>query len=181
MKMKKHTGKKNIVLIGMPGSGKSTIGVILAKMLAMDFVDTDILIQNRENMTLQEIIDSSSHMVLRKIEEEVLLSVDLNNHIIATGGSAAYSAPAMNHLKKNGLVVFLHADLITLTQRIKNYENRGLAKRKDQTFDDLFNERYSLYTSFADFVIESSGNTQDDVCEAIINDLNNIGFGTFGR
>lgn len=164
--------KENIVLIGMPGSGKSTVGIILAKMLAMDFVDTDILIQNRENRTLQEIVNQEGHMVLRKIEEEVLLNVNLTNHIIATGGSAAYSDPAMVHLKKNGTIVFLHADLDTLKTRITNYENRGLAKREDQSFQDLFDERYSLYTHYADITIESSGTTQEQVCSMINEQLN---------
>lgn len=155
----------------MPGSGKSTVGIILAKIMAMDFVDTDILIQHRENKTLQEIVNAHGHMVLREIEEDVLLNVNLQNHIIATGGSAAYSKPAMLHLKENGIIVFLHANLDTLKSRITNYENRGLAKREDQSFQDLFDERYSLYTRYADMVIDSNGTTQEEVCSDIMNQL----------
>lgn len=168
--------KSNIVLIGMPGSGKSTVGIILAKYLAMDFVDTDILIQNRENCTLQDIVNSRGHMALRQIEEDVLLDVHLKKHIIATGGSAAYSEPAMKHLQKDGLIIFLHADLPTLRSRIKNYDNRGLAKRSDQTFEELFEERYILYSKYSDIVIRSSGTTQEEVCETITRQITQHGF-----
>lgn len=160
--------KTNIILIGMPGSGKSTVGVILAKMTAKDFLDTDLLIQNSEEKSLQEIINSEGHMKLRQIEERILLSVRVKNHIISTGGSAAYSEKAMKHLKSNGIVIFLHADLQTLRTRINNFETRGLAKRTDQSFEDLFNERSSLYIKYADFTIESSGFTQEEVCHNII-------------
>ena len=91
----------NIVLIGMPGSGKSTVGIILAKMLGKDFVDTDLLIQLAEHRTLQDIVDSDGHMELRRIEEEVLVGIDLTDHVIATGGSAAYSHRASTHLPQD--------------------------------------------------------------------------------
>lgn len=159
--------KSNIILIGMPGSGKSTVGVILAKMLAKRYLDTDILLQNIEKKSLQDIVDKEGHMVLREIEERVLLNIHCHNHIVATGGSAAYSEPAMLHLKQNGIMVFLHADLPALEQRIHNYQTRGLAKRPDQSFQDLFEERLVLYEKYADITIKSSLLTQDQVCEAI--------------
>ena len=168
--------KSNIILIGMPGSGKSTVGVILAKMLGLEYLDTDILIQKWENRTLQEIVDRDGHMVLRDIEERVLLSVDCEQHVIATGGSAAYSESAMVHLKKNGITVFLHADLDALKRRIHNYETRGLAKHPNQSFADLFNERLALYRKYCDFTIESSQLTQDQVCDAIISTLTQLGW-----
>lgn len=168
--------KSNIVLIGMPGSGKSTIGVILAKNLGMKFTDTDILIQSTENRTLQDIVNTEGHMVLREIEQRVLLSVDCTNNIIATGGSAAYSAPAMMHLKENGIIVFLHADLTALRNRIRNYETRGLAKRPDQTFQDLFDERLELYNQYAEITIESSNINQERVVELISERLKDLGF-----
>lgn len=158
----------NIILIGMPGSGKSTVGVILAKFLRKRFLDTDLLIQYISRRSLQDIIDADGHMALREIEENVLSSVRCQNHVIATGGSAAYSDKAMRHLKQNGITIFLNADLPTLKARIHNYETRGLAKRPDQSFADLFNERLALYRLYADIVIESSAFTQDQVCDKII-------------
>jgi len=163
--------KTNIVLIGMPGSGKSTVGVILAKMLAKSFLDTDILIQKCENRTLQDIIDQEGHMALRAIEEQVLLGITCNHHVIATGGSAAYSEPAMNHLKQQGIMVFLHADLPSLRKRISNYETRGLAKRPDQSFLDLFNERLTLYKKYCDITVPSSEQNQEQVSELVISRL----------
>ena len=163
--------KTNIVLIGMPGSGKSTVGVILAKMLAKSFLDTDILIQNSENRTLQDIVDQEGHMALRAIEEQVLLGIRCNHHVIATGGSAAYSEAAMHHLKREGVLVFLHADLPSLRKRISNYETRGLAKRPDQSFLDLFNERLALYEKYSDITIFSSELTQEQVSTMVINKL----------
>jgi shikimate kinase len=167
--MKDH--KTNIVLIGMPGSGKSTVGVILAKMLAKSFLDTDILIQNEEMCTLQEIVDNRGHMALREVEERVLLSVACKDTIIATGGSAAYSERAMRHLQRDGTVVFLHAELAALERRVRNYHTRGLAKRPEQSFEDLFTERLQLYCRYAEIVIESSLLTQEEVCEWIIKEL----------
>lgn len=163
--------KSNIVLIGMPGSGKSTVGIILAKLIAKRFIDTDILIQNMAGMSLQSIIDNEGHMALREIEEKALLSVRCKNHVIATGGSAAYSEPAMLHLKKSGHVVFLQTTLNELKHRIHNYETRGLAKRPDQSFQDLFDERESLYTRYADITVEGSNLTQDQVCDVIVANL----------
>lgn len=163
--------KTNIILIGMPGSGKSTVGVILAKLLSKRFLDTDILIQNRAKQSLQDIIDTKGHMALRQIEEEVLLSLRCKNHVIATGGSAAYSESAMNHLKKIGITVYLQATLPVLRNRIHNYETRGLAKRPDQSFQDLFNERSILYNKHAMLRLDCSNITQDQVAQDIAQQL----------
>jgi shikimate kinase len=163
--------KSNIVLIGMPGSGKSTVGIILAKMTSLNFIDTDILIQLQEGRSLQDIVNNNGYMLLRKVEEEVLLSVHCQNHVIATGGSAPYSQQAMTHLQKDGIVVFLNAGLDTLKSRIHNYDTRGLAKKPEQSLADLFNERMTLYLQYADLIIESDGRTQEDVSEEIIEHL----------
>lgn len=163
--VQKHS---NIVLIGMPGSGKSTIGVILAKRASMDYIDTDILIQCSEGKSLQVIVDTEGHMVLRRIEEKVLLELECRNHVIATGGSAVYSRIAMEHLKVNGVVVFLEVDLATLKERIHDYETRGLAKRPDQTIEELFDERSNLYSHYADVTIHCAGLTLDEICSSII-------------
>ncbi len=169
--MKKTSNPSNIVLIGMPGSGKSTVGVILAKLMSLDFIDTDVLIQVSQGESLQDIIDTKGHMALRAIEEQELLAINYHNHIIATGGSAAYSHNAMMHLKSDGIIVFLDVDLPTLMSRINNFNTRGLAKRPDQSFADLFEERFALYTKYADVRIKCSDLTQEEVCAKIINEL----------
>ncbi len=166
-----YNHKTNVVLIGMPGSGKSTVGVILAKLITKRYMDTDILIQNHTGKSLQEIVNDEGHMKLRQIEEKTLLSVDCENHIIATGGSAAYSHPAMEHLRANGVIVFLKADLDALRARIHNYETRGLAKRPDQSFQDLFAERDVLYKKYAEIIVDCSRLTQDQVAEEIAEQL----------
>jgi shikimate kinase len=161
----------NIILIGMPGSGKSTVGVILAKRLSLGFVDTDLLIQTAQGRSLQKIVDTDGYLELRCIEEQILLQLECSNQIIATGGSAPYSNPAMTHLKRNGIVVFLHADLETLNNRVHDFSERGLAKGPDQTLDDLFMERFSLYTACADITIDSCRLTHEEVCARIIEQI----------
>jgi shikimate kinase len=158
----------NIVLIGMPGSGKSTVGIILAKLTSRDFVDTDVLIQTSQGRTLQDIVDTKGYMALREIEERILLKLDCFNHVIATGGSAVYSHAAMTHLKSNGVIVFLNVELPVLESRIHNFATRGLAKRPDQDIKDLLEERFVLYTKYADVTIECKDLIQEEVCEKII-------------
>jgi Shikimate kinase len=152
----------------MPGAGKSTVGVILAKHTSREFVDTDVLIQTSQGRKLQDIVDTDGYVVLRKIEEDVLLGLSVQNCIIATGGSAVYSDRAMAHLKSNGLVVFLDVDLPTLESRVHDFSTRGLAKRPDQNLVDLFHERFILYTKYSDITIKSVGLTHEEVCERII-------------
>lgn len=161
----------NIILIGMPGSGKSTVGVILAKLTSRDFVDTDVLIQVSAGRPLQEIVDSEGHMALRRIEEEVLLGLACRRYVVATGGSAAYSHRAMEHLKSDGIVVFLDADIATLESRVRDFAQRGLAKRPDQSFADLFAERFPLYAKYADITVDCQGLTHEEVCARIISEL----------
>lgn len=160
--------KTNIVLIGMPGAGKSTVGVLLAKQMSKDFVDTDVLIQVEEGRLLQDIVDNDGYMLLRAIEERVLLGLACKNCVISTGGSAVYSDTAMLHLKANGITVFLDVDIATLNSRVHDYETRGLAKRHDQTFAELFDERLALYRKYADLTINCIGRTQDEVCSDIL-------------
>jgi len=160
--------KSNLILIGMPGSGKSTVGVLLAKRTSRGFIDTDVLIQTSQHRTLQEIVDTDGYMTLRSIEEEILLNLDCLDHVIATGGSAVYSHKAMEHLKSDGLVVFLDADMATLESRIDSFESRGLAKRPDQTLIDLFQERYPLYVKYADIIVPCARLNHEELCKQII-------------
>jgi len=161
----------NLVLIGMPGSGKSTVGVILAKMTSRGFLDTDVLIQTSQQRTLQDIVDSDGHAMLREIEENVLLGLLIQNHVIATGGSAVYSDKAMSHLKSHGILIFLDVDLAALKSRICDFSTRGIAKRPGQSFAELFNERLVLYVKHADITIKCKGITQEQVCKKIIEEV----------
>ena len=166
-----RTSPSNLVLIGMPGAGKSTVGIILAKQAKRAFIDTDVLIQTSQGRTLQEIIDTDGYLALRRIEEEILLGLDLRNHVIATGGSAVYSDAAMTRLKSNGIVIFLDVDLPTIESRIKDFGTRGLAKRPDQDLADLFRERCALYRKYADITIRCKEMTQEEVGAAIVRAL----------
>ncbi|HVN24752.1 MAG TPA: shikimate kinase [Syntrophorhabdales bacterium] len=163
--------KSNIVLIGMPGSGKSTVGVLLAKRTSHGFIDTDVLVQTARGRSLQGIVDTDGYMALRRIEQEILLSLDCRNHVIATGGSAVYSPAAMEHLKLEGLVFFLETDLTTLVSRVRDFETRGLAKRQDQTLADLYTERSPLYEKYADVIVSCANLTHEEVCARIMEEL----------
>lgn len=140
----------NIILIGMPGSGKSTVGVQLAKTLGLDFIDTDILIQTQEGRQLQDIQDNDGHVALRSIEEQVILGLQADNVLISTGGSAVYSDKAMQHLKKMGTVIFLDVSVQELEKRISGQGPRGIACSEGQTFNDIYEERMPLYRRYAD-------------------------------
>jgi len=160
--------RKNIVLIGMPGSGKSTVGVLLAKKTSRDFIDTDVLIQSSQQRTLQDIIDRYGYRVLREVEETVLLDLSLTNDVIATGGSAVYSDRAMRHLSDNGIIIFLDITMASLRSRVHDFDTRGIAKRPDQSLADLFEERFALYTRYADITIATDNLSHEQVCGEII-------------
>lgn len=161
----------SIALIGMPGAGKSTVGVMLAKLTFRSFVDTDVLIQSSQGRPLQEIVDREGHLALRAIEEQVILQFNCRNCVIATGGSAVYSPAAMAHLKRHGILVFLHTDLPVLEARVHDLDTRGLAKRPDQSFRELFEERVPLYMKYADITIECGRLTHEVICARIIGEL----------
>ena len=153
----------NLTLIGMPGAGKSTIGIILAKNLSLGFIDTDVLIQINQGKSLQQILDESGHLALRAIEEEEICRLNVNRHVIATGGSAAYSERAMAHLGSMSTIIFLEVSFEEITRRIRNFETRGIAKGPHQTFQDLFVERQILYRRYAQLTIPCDGIDQEEV------------------
>ncbi len=159
--------KTNLTLIGMPGAGKSTVGIILAKNMGLSFIDTDILIQINNQKTLQEILDAKGHMNLRAVEEREILKINIASHVISTGGSVVYSKAAMDHLRDISTVIHLDAGFATLEERINNFETRGIAKDRDQTFFDLYTERQILYRKYADLTVDTDGFAQDEVARQI--------------
>lgn len=159
---------ENIILVGMPSSGKSTVGVVLAKTMNKGFVDTDILIQHREGCTLQDIINEKGNDYFHQVEEQVLLDFHGKNYVVATGGSAIYFDCAMEHFKENGKIVYLKVSLDTVLTRLNNIKTRGVTLAKGQTLEDLYNLRIPLYEKHADIVIDADGMTVEEVVESIM-------------
>lgn len=165
--------KSNVVLIGMPGCGKSTCGVIVAKMLLKNFFDTDLLIQNIERISLQDIIDTKGIEYFEKAEEEAILNLDIKGTVIATGGSVVYSDKAMEHLKSLGTVIFLNLRFENMEKRIRNFKTRGVVMRKGNTLLDMYNERLPLYKKWADITINCDRETAEDTAQAIYDAVKN--------
>lgn len=160
-----------ISLIGMPGAGKSTVGVILAKLTGLRFVDTDLDIQVREHATLQEIIEQHGYLHLRAVEEEVLLSIDLDQAIISTGGSVVYSEACMRRLQEAGPVVYLSADLATLERRVAVAPLRGIASDTGQSFAEVYAERTPLYRRYAGITVDATAGCAEVVAGDILGQL----------
>lgn len=156
----------NIILIGMPGCGKSTVGVLLAKALQYGFIDCDLLIQQRCKTSLQNIIDTKGLSQFLKEEEATLLTIEDDCSIVATGGSAVYSHKAMEHLKKNGIVVYLSLPFSDIESRLTNIKTRGVAMDKSTTLSQLYNERCPLYQKYADVTIDAHGLDIEQTVEA---------------
>ncbi|MDA3897583.1 MAG: shikimate kinase [Desulfobacteraceae bacterium] len=159
--------KDNITLIGMPGAGKSTIGIILAKYLSYGFLDTDVLIQINHQKSLQQIMDESNYLNLRTVEENEIRKINIEKHVIATGGSAVYSEKAMEHLQSISTVIFLKVAYSALKKRIHNFKTRGIAKSDTQSFRQLFDERQILYNKYSDVIIECDAMDQEEIAEII--------------
>lgn len=149
--------KKNIVLIGMPSCGKSTIGVVLAKAIGYQFVDSDLVIQERTGKLLSEIIEEEGIDTFNQIENDVNASLEYNKAIIATGGSVIYGERAMEHLRSIGIVVYIELPLESLKERIGDLNARGVSIKDGQTFEELFEERRPLYEKYADVTIHAEG------------------------
>jgi shikimate kinase len=166
--------KKNVVLIGMPGVGKSTIGVLLAKQLGYSFLDTDILIQAAEGKTLQQLIQKRGISGFCDLEEEYILSVSVNSHVIATGGSVVYGKAAMGHLKADSVVIHLNLSMDRLQKRLGDLDARGVAISPDRGLSDLYAERQPLYLKYADRTVETDLLTPDTLVTRIIDLLTDI-------
>ena len=160
--------KENIILIGMPGSGKSTCGVLAAKALLKNFFDTDLLFQGLEEKRLQDIIDDDGIEYFLSAEERAILSLDINATVVATGGSVVYSDKSMEHLKKSGKVIYLHLSYDTMVDRIKNITTRGVVVKEGDSLEDMYNERLPMYQKWADIVINCDNNTVEQTVEKIV-------------
>lgn len=155
----------------MPGAGKSTIGVVLAKLSGLRFVDTDLEIQHRAGMTLQQIIDSEGYRALRRLEQDAVLQLDLSAAVIATGGSVVYSEPAMEKLKSAGATVFLEVAIERLIQRVSAAPARGIAGPAEQSFDAIYEERVPLYRHYADITVDANTAAPEQIALAILSEL----------
>ena len=162
---------KNVTLIGMPGCGKSTIGVVLAKVLGYQFVDSDLLIQKQEGKLLHEIISQQGQEAFTKIEEQVNASIQGDKQVIATGGSVVYGAKAMEHLQQISTVVYIRLPLVELKHRLGNIRRRGVVLKEGQTLDDLYDERCPLYEKYADITIDALGMDVEQLMDAIVERL----------
>lgn len=171
MRGNSHTGVDgNLILIGMPGAGKSTVGVLLAKRLGYDFIDSDVLIQLQEGDVLQEILQRNGYLGLRATEQDVLLSLQLTRTVLATGGSAVYSEPGMTQLASNGTIIYLQVPLATIDARVTDFATRGIARHPDQDLAAVFAERTPLYEQYAEITVNATGSA-DEVAAAIAGEV----------
>ena len=165
--------KNNIVLIGMPGVGKSTVGVILAKVLGYEFIDSDLVIQKQTGKLLKDIIEEKGPEGFIAVENEINSKLEADHSIIATGGSIVYGAEAMAHLKEIGTVVYLKQSLEELKHRLGNIKNRGVVLKPGQTLETLYEERVVLYEKYADITIDEEHLDIEDTIKAVQNALEN--------
>ena len=160
--------KSNIVLIGMPGVGKSTIGVVLAKMLGYDFIDADLVIQEKEKKLLREIIAEVGAEGFIEVENRVNSSIEAEHAIIATGGSVVYGAEAMAHLKEIGTVLYLKLPYEELQKRLRDIKGRGVVLKDGQTLKDLYEERVPLYEKYADLTVDEERCSIEQTIDKIV-------------
>lgn len=157
----------NIILVGMPGAGKSTIGVILAKVLGYQFLDSDLIIQEKEQRLLSEIIEAEGIDGFIDVEEKINSEIEADKCVIATGGSVVYGDRAMNHLKAIGTVVYIKLSYETLCKRLGNIKQRGVVLRNGQDLQDLYYERCPLYEQYADIVLDAEELSIEELMERI--------------
>ncbi|MFA4876999.1 MAG: shikimate kinase [Methanoregula sp.] len=159
---------RNIIIIGLPGAGKSTLGVILAKTIGWKFLDTDLVIQQATGRLLQEIIDTDGIDAFKQLEEQAILSLDCHDTVIATGGSVVYSEKAMEHLKAGGVVVWLDISLKVMRRRLRNIKTRGIVLAPGESLAGLYNERLPLYRKYADITVDCSAGHFENVVETVL-------------
>ena len=164
----------NIIIIGMPGAGKSTAGVILAKTLGMKFIDTDIVLQEKSGQLLQEMIDGDGPDAFLKIEEETLLSLQAHNTVIATGGSVVFSRRAMEHLKQGGVVLYLKISFEEMEKRLKNITTRGIVLIAGQSLHAMYIQRVPLYEQYADITIDCTDDDFENIVEKVVDEMKNL-------
>ncbi len=167
---------KNIVLIGMPGSGKSTLGVLLAKALGYSFVDTDLIISKTANKTLQNILDEDGLDCFLELEKKVGEELECSKTVIATGGSMVMSSSAMAHLGSNASIVYIDVPFQEIKRRVHNIKTRGIAFRPNETLETVFETRQPLYEKYADITVKisDSGQSIEETVEALAQKLKNI-------
>ena len=165
---------KNIVLLGMPAVGKSTVGGGVAKRLGYEFIDTDLLIQKQEKRLLKEIIEEEGIEGFLKIENQVNQGVDAERSVISPGGSVVYCKEAMEHYKKIGTIVYLRASFETIAGRIQNAKNRGVVLKEGQTLEMLYAERVELFEKYADITVDEEGKDLGETIESVLDILENI-------
>lgn len=161
----------NIILIGMPAAGKSTVGVVIAKRLGMKFVDTDIVIQEKEGKLLKEIIAEKGNEGFLEVEDRINAGINVENTVISPGGSVVYCENAMKHYKEIGKVVYLQASFKTINKRLHNAKNRGVVLKEGQTLQNLYDERVALFEKYADITISEEGLYLEDTIEVVLNAL----------
>lgn len=160
--------KNNIVLIGMPGVGKSSAGVVLAKAMGYEFVDADLVIQKQEGKLLCQIIDEVGNDGFLLVEDRINSGINVEKSVIATGGSAIYGSNAMKHFKEIGTIVYLEASYETIAARLSNLKGRGVAIKSNQTLLDLYNERIVLYKKYADITVNLDGKTIEETVGTLV-------------
>ena len=159
--------KTNVVLIGMPGSGKSTSGILLAKTLGLSFTDTDLLIQQQEGILLQELVNQKGFFEFVEIEERIVSEISVSRSVISTGGSVVYSEKSMDRFQKIGVIVYLDVSFPEIMRRIQNISTRGIALKDGQSLENLYDERLPLYQKYADLTVSGDGKTIEEMVTEI--------------
>ena len=161
----------NYILIGLPTAGKSTIGVVLAKMLGYDFIDTDLMIQKQEGCRLEETIRKIGEEAFLDLEGDICSAIEADHTVISTGGSVIYRKYAMEYLKALGTVIYLRISLKTLKERLHDVRGRGVVLKEGQTIDDLYHERIELYEQYADLAVDEEDTSFEEVLNTVISEI----------